>query len=104
MLDSQQTRRSSSREPTWWIDFWVDRLESNCCTAFQAYVVLNNIYPTMPIEHVVSDGGLMKSVAKVARKHRGSFVWSRIVGRRVPSSDALAPFVVGRVTGTFRLR
>lgn len=86
MLDSQQDETILfTRAHPEWIDFWVDRLESNCCTAFQAYVVLNNIYPTMPIDHVVSDGGLMKSIArKWLEKHRGSFVWSRILDAWVP--------------------
>jgi hypothetical protein len=34
-----------------WIDFWLSRINTNCCLSYMAIDVLSQVYPTFPVEH-----------------------------------------------------
>jgi len=50
-----------------WIDFWLSRINTNCCLSYIAISVLSEIYPTFPLEH---DG-----IIDYASKERFARAW-----------------------------
>ncbi|MHC4490410.1 MAG: hypothetical protein ACYTDU_02130 [Planctomycetota bacterium] len=50
-----------------WIDFWLSRVNTNCCLSYVAITVLTGIYPTIPLEH---DG-----IVDYASKERFARAW-----------------------------
>jgi len=65
---------------------WIPHLDANCCLAFHAYSALSAAFPTAPIDH---NDPIEKARNRVAferwhARHRGSFVWSRILDGYVP--------------------
>lgn len=64
---------------------WIPLLNANCCLGFHAWSTLQAAFPTCPVEKI----GPVMIQNRVAferwyGKHRGTFVWSRIVDGFVP--------------------
>jgi hypothetical protein len=67
-----------------WIDFWVSRINTNCCVSFYAISTLTEVFPTIPLEHdQILDYGRKDRFAR-AWIDRYSFRHSRILDGLVP--------------------
>jgi hypothetical protein len=69
-----------------WVDFWVSRLDTNCCMSFQACAVLRELYPTIPLEN----GGTYtlddhQAFVRAWLRTR-TFRESRLAGGRLPAA------------------
>jgi hypothetical protein len=64
-LDDSQVRTMGAEKE--WIDFWLSRVNTNCCLSYVAISVLTGIYPTIPLEH--------DKIVDYARKDRFARKW-----------------------------
>ena len=64
---------------------WIPLLNANCCLGFHAWSSLQEVFPTCPVEKIgpVMTPNRMAFERWYAR-HRGTFVWSRILDGYVP--------------------
>jgi hypothetical protein len=68
-----------------WVDFWVARLDSNCCLSFHAEEALRAVFPTLPAESGAEHLTPQRRLAeRWFARHRGRFVWSRLLDGWVP--------------------
>jgi hypothetical protein len=68
---------------SWWVEHWLERLDTNCCLGHQAMVVLRSLYPTIPFEDGYGGAGTRRT-----REWIRSQRWkrSRLVDGLVPAA------------------
>lgn len=62
------------------VELWISRVDANCCHGLLALYVLKNTFPLLDVDYIPYDMAEVR--ARIERwwaRHRGSFVWSRLV-------------------------
>ena len=84
-LDGGQVLTMGRRKE--WVEFWISRLNTNCCLSYIATSVLGEIYPTFRIEHAAIDYGRKdRFFQEWIAAH--DFRYSRILNGLVPVAKA----------------